>query len=117
MCKFIGIESIIANALIEKLSLNGKQLSLEEIKTYGYCVCDIINEKTKERAIIIHEKDSISNFIINYSKYFEIIEENNKEYIKVKEHVDIEDLKDLFRWDLPIYLIEAYSESKSVLIS
>ena len=65
MCKFIGIESVIANALIEKMAMSGKELSLKQIKKYGYEVFDAVST-THERVIIIYEKDSISNFIIIY---------------------------------------------------
>lgn len=115
MCKFIGIESVIANALIEKMIENGNYLSLKQIKDYGYEVINSLETKTNERVILIYEQNSIDTFLINYSNYFayEIVEGN--ECIKVKDGVEIEDLLNIFRWPLSIELMESFSENKNIL--
>lgn len=116
MCKFIGIENVIANALIEKMALNGYELSFDKIREFGYKVCDSVYNLTNDRMIIIHEKDDISNFILNYSEYFTLkTKEDGKEYIVVRDTVNSTVLKNLFRWDLPFYLIDAYLENGYVL--
>ncbi|MDE7221879.1 MAG: hypothetical protein K2N40_01245 [Ureaplasma sp.] len=116
MCKFIGIESVIANAFIEIMSTENGKLSLKKIEKYGYEVVNSIEEKNGERVILIFEKSSLKRFFINYSDYFTFTQENGEEYIQVKENVDLFDLKEMFRWTLPIEMIQAFKEKRDMLL-
>ncbi len=115
MCKFIGIESVIANACIEKMSTKNGKLSLKKIEKYGCEVVNSLEEKIDERVILIHEKNSLKRFFINYADYFTYTQEDGEGYIQVKENVDLFDLKEIFRWTLPIEMIQTFKEKRCFL--
>lgn len=115
MCKFIGVEILAANALIELLDLdNGiRSVSYETLNSYGIKVVEFIENNYNEKAVILTSKVRINSLVLDYSDYFEI----HDNLISVKEGVSVEDLRDRFRGPLALEILMAIlsDEVKGIL--
>ena len=72
MYMYIGIEDLVANAIIELVenSQSGEVL-FSQINRYGATVVQILSENDK-RAILILSKERTNAFLHDYSDYFEL---------------------------------------------
>ena len=114
MCFYIGIEDLVANALIEVMKKNDKRfLSYNEIEEYGAEVIRCLKD-TGEKAVLILSKSSTEAFFRNYSEFF--IEKNNNGTlgIALNEGKKIEDLIQQFRGYLAIDVLLAFINKKSI---
>lgn len=94
MCKFIGVEILAANALIDILeSGEGRSVSLEKLNECGIQVVDILAKKFNERAVVLYDSERIGNWVIDYSNFFEL----KNDILYVKENVTSEMLRERFR--------------------
>ena len=114
MSIFIGIEDLAANALILLFKRKGiSYVSFEELTNYGDKVVEILNKKG-ESATLIYSKDITNALERNYSNYFEIFIKDQKQYIKLKDSVTIEDVIKKYRSYLSIDMLFAYTCSESI---
>lgn len=95
MCKFIGVEVLAANALIDIMGNMGKtsaaqaSISRDDLDKYGMAVVNFINKKFHEGAVILYKSDvpDTSRFI-NYS---DLLEYDDK-CVRVRSGVKLDQL-------------------------
>lgn len=114
MCFYIGIEDLVANALIEVLEKGSRRfLTYDEIENYGAQVVRILNEKG-EKAVLILSRDNTNALFRNYSEFFEEAEQSGKAGILLKEEKEVEDLIEQFRGYLAFDVLLAFMNKQSV---
>lgn len=114
MCYYIGIEDLVANALIEKISNSDVRfISYQEIESYGAKVVEVLGNK-REKAILIFSRESTSMFLRDYSDYFEETDNGHILGIKLKDNVKIEELISEFRGYLPLDVLLAFLDKRSL---
>lgn len=108
MCTFIGVEFLAANALIELYKNDITQISFKQLAEYGFMVVEQYETESSDEAILIFNPEEIQGLIINYSNFFEINKGNyDEKYICLKDGVDIQELKEQFRWTLSYEMLKA----------
>lgn len=112
---YIGIEDLVANAIIE-LAENNKErkVLLKDLDEYGAMVVKYLNENN-EKAMLILSTERTNVFLHDYSNYFETYCDNGvDEGIKLKESVEIADLWDKFRCYLSADVIRAFMDMNAL---
>ncbi len=114
MCYFIGIESLVANALIELLRDGCRQVKFEAIERYGAEVVNILNN-SGEDAVLILSRERTRGFIINCSDYFDV---ENPELpsgtISLKPEFSEDDLLRVFCGGIAAPVLRALISEKSL---
>lgn len=113
MCFYIGIEDLVANALIFSLEKGKNFLTYDEIENYGTKVVQILNEKG-EKAVLILSRESTNALFRNYSEFFEERKIRNTMGIALKEGKQVKDLIIQFRGYLALDVLMALVNEKSV---
>lgn len=114
MCIYIGIEDLVANALIELSEKTDRQEVLfKDLNKYGATVVKILNEQN-EQAVLILSTERTNAFLHDYSEYFELYSVGLDEGIRLKSDVDIEQLWIKFRGYLSVDVMLAFMNSRSV---
>lgn len=115
MCRFIGIEDLVANALIELLEKGAcRRVSFETLVKYGTVVMSVLRENGSE-AVILISKEYTNELIRNYSDFFEIDQsELNNDAIVLKAEKTVDDLRNRFRAFLTIDSLLAFTDTKSL---
>ena len=115
MCKFIGVEILAANALIEALdnAMIGS-VSFSKLEEYGVKVVSFLESTYNEQAVILYNEHQIGNRILNYTDYFEVTDDS----IVVKCGVTVDDLRRKFRAPLTYEVLKAFlsEEAKKVIV-
>ena len=114
MCKFIGIEDLAANALIELIE--GKdcnKVSFEQLINYGNVIVKLL-DKLNEEVVLLISNDYTNEVIRNYSDFFRIEKENNEEYFALKNEKSVDDLRLYFRACLTLDLLTAFTDQESL---
>lgn len=114
MCIYIGIEDLVANALIE-LAEHKKQREVlfKDLDRYGAKVVKLLNQEN-EQAVLILSKERTNEFLHDYSDYFELFTNGLEEGIRLKDNVDIDVLRVKFRSYLSIKVMLAFIDRTSV---
>ena len=115
MCKFIGVEVLAANALIEALeNAMAGCVSFSKLEEYGIKVVSFLENQYNEQAVVLYNENQIGNRILNYTDYFEVIEDS----IVVKDGITIDDLRRKFRAPLTYEVLKAFlcEEAKKVIV-
>ena len=114
MCYYIGIEDLVANALIEKINNSDVRfISYQEIESYGAKIVEVLGEKN-EKAILIFSRESTSMLLRDYSDFFEETEVNQAMGIQLKDNKKTEDLIYEFRGYLPLDVLLAFLDHRSL---
>lgn len=114
MCIYIGIEDLVANALIELSEKSDRhEVLFKELDQYGATVVKILNEQN-EQAVLILSTERRNAFLHDYSEYFELYRDGLDEGIRLKAKVDIDKLWTEFRSYLSVDVMLAFMDSKSV---
>lgn len=116
MCFYIGIEDLVANALIAVLKNDSskRRVSYAEMESYGAAVVNFLNEKN-EKAVLIFSRDRTDAFFHNYSDFFEEYEENGEaKGISLKAEKSLQDLIMKFRGYLSLDLLLAFISENSI---
>ena len=115
MHTFIGMEDLVANALIELLEKdNCRKVSFAALVKYGNVVLRFLHENGEE-AVFLLSKGYTNELIRNYSDFFEIdYSEPGKEAIALKKEKTADDLRNRFRALLTMELLFAFIDEKSV---
>ncbi len=109
----IGIEDLVANALIENLKQNPSTerfVSYSEIESYGANVVKFLTKEGNE-AVLIFSRATTNQMLRDYSRFFEETTIDGKAGIQLKSTVEIEELIDTFRGYLTLTLLKAYIQS------
>jgi len=116
MKRFIGMEDLVANALIEVYeNSNGdlNKVSFKQLNDYGAKIIRFFYEKDRE-AIILVSKYHTNELIRNYSDYFEIVDNLEDSYIKIKSGKTVEELRRAFRAYISIDMLLAFTNEECV---
>jgi len=116
MCRFIGMEDVVANALIELIDSKGcRRVNTKQIMEYGVLIVRYLM-KNGEQAVLLISRDYTSEFIYNYSDFFEISVQGNDEYISLKDSKTVEDLRACFRACISPDYLEAFISEQSLAV-
>jgi len=117
MYRYIGIEDLIAGALIELNEQENAQrkISLRTLADYGSIIVKILINSGQD-AILLLTRDSTYEFVHDYADYFCIKEYDGIEYIELKEGVNVEDVRREFRKNLTVDLAKALNEKESLAV-
>ena len=115
MYRFIGIEDLAANALIELLEKSGcRRVEFETLVKYGHAVISVLRENG-DKAILLISKEYTNELIRNYSDFFTIDYSDQKaDAIILREGKTVEDLRNRFRAFLTLDCLLAFTDSKSL---
>lgn len=104
MCYYIGIEDLVANALIELMKKEERKVSFQTLSEYGAKVVKQL-EESGEEAMLVLSRDRTNHFLIDYSDLVYVVEDN---YIALKEDKSINDLVDRFGMAMAFKVLEAF---------
>ena len=116
MCKFIGVEILAANALIEALeNEKGSSVTFSKLEEYGIKVVRFLETTYREQAVILYNENQVGNRILNYTEYFEVTDDS----ITVKEGITATDLRRKFRAPLTYEILKALlsEDARRVIVS
>ena len=116
MCKFIGMEDLVANALIELIEKNDcNKVKFDQIIRYGNIVIRFLREENDEEAVLLISKYYTNQMIRNYSDFFEIEKDSSgEESIVLKLDKNVDDLRNHFRAYLSFELLFALTNENSL---
>lgn len=109
MCTFIGVECLAANALIELYANGINQISFQKLAEYGLSVVEQYIIESGKDAVLIFQPEDISGLVLNYSDYFYITGDQEK-HLCLRDNVNIQELKEQFRWTLSYAMLKAVSQ-------
>ena len=110
MCKFIRIEDLAANAIIDIFEKKGEnRVSFNQIVQYGNTIKKVYEEKYDDYMVIIMSGEAVSSFIRDYSDYFFVKREGGEEYIVLIEGTETDFLREEFRSRLTVELLYAFT--------
>ncbi len=114
MCMYIGIEDLVANAIIELVEKSQRnEVLFSEINRYGATVVQILSENDN-KAILILSKERTSAFLNDYSDFFELYTNGTEEGIRLKENISVGQLWEKFRGYLSIDVMMAFTDVRSI---
>lgn len=115
MCIFIGIEELVANALIELLEkTKEREVTLDKLCEYGAVVVRVLNKKGDEAALVL-SRDKTNELVANYADLFEFKDyPDGTSAIALKENVTADILRAQFRVYLPLDVLLAFKNAESV---
>ena len=115
MYRYIGIEDLVASALIELMKQEepNRKVSLKVLSDYGTVIVRLLMQSGQD-AILFLTKESTYDFIHDYAEYFSIKEYDGVEYIELNEEITIEELRNQFRKNLTVDLAKAINEKESL---
>lgn len=114
MCIYIGIEDLVANALIELVEKSEKrEVLFRELDNYGAEVVKYLNDKN-EQAVLILSKERTSNFLYDYSDYFELFTNGIEEGIRLKQDISADLLWERFRGHLSVNVMLAFMNQNTI---
>ena len=112
---YIGIEDLVANALIEIVEKSERrEVLFKQLDEYGAMVVQYLSETKNEQAVLVLSKDRTNIFLHDYSEYFELFSDGADEGIRLKEGVTSSQLWEMFRGYLSVDVILAFMDKTSV---
>ena len=117
MCVYIGIEDLVANALIELIEQkNQREVLFKDLDKYGAMVIKCLNEEGYEEAVLLLSKERTDAFLHDYTDYFELYTDDNDvdEGIRLKPEITAERLWEIFRCYLSADVLEAFMNDEAV---
>ena len=114
MCIYIGIEDLVANALIELDEKSEKrEVLFKQLDEYGAKVIKYLNDK-QEQAVLVLSKERTNEFLHDYSDYFELFSNGMDEGIRLKESISVNQLWEKFRGYLSVDVMLAFMDKVSI---
>nr|WP_326215827.1 hypothetical protein [uncultured Oscillibacter sp.] len=115
MYRYIGIEDLVASALIEviKHEKANRKISLQTLAEYGTVIVKLLTE-SGQNAILFLTKESTYEFVHDYADYFSIKVYSGTEYIELNDGITIEELRAQFRKNLTVDLAKALNGKESL---
>lgn len=117
MYRYIGIEDLVASALIELMrhAESNRKVSLQTLAEYGTVIVKILTESGQD-AILFLTKESTYEFVHDYAEYFSIKMYDSIEYIELKDGITVQELRRQFRRNLTVDLAKALTEKESLKV-
>lgn len=114
MCIYIGIEDLVANALIELAEKSEKcEVLFRQLDEYGAKVIKYLNDK-QEQAVLVLSKERTNEFLHDYSDYFELFTSGMDEGIRLKAGISVSRLWEKFRGYLSVDVMLAFMDKVSI---
>lgn len=114
MYMYIGIEDLVANAIIELVEKSEKrEVLFSELNKYGATVIKILSEENK-KAVLILSKERTREFLHDYSDYFELFSNGSEDGICLKDGITVDELWEKFRGYLSIDVMMAFMNERSL---
>lgn len=115
MYRYIGIEDLVASALIEiiKREDSNRKVSFQALADYGAVIVSLLSD-SGQNAILFLTKEHTYEFIHDYANFFSIKKYNDVEYIELKKDKTVEDLRHQFRENLTVDLAKALVREESL---
>ncbi len=115
MFKFIGIEDLVANALIELIeNKNCREVTFETLIKYGAVVLNVMRANGDE-AVLLLSREHTDELIWNYSDLFEIRRgDAGNDAIVLRSEKTVDDLRARFRAFLTINSLLAFTDQLSL---
>lgn len=114
MCIYIGIEDLVANALIELVEKTSvREVLFKDLDKYGAMVVEFLNKK-EEQAVLILSKERTNEFLYDYSDYFELFSGTTGKGIRLKEEISVEKLWEKFRGYLSVEVMLAFMSAQAI---
>lgn len=108
MCYYIGIEDLVANALIERVErTQSRKVSLKQLNEYGRAIVAKL-KIANEEAILIFNRDVTNNFFHDCTDYFTINECEDDTIISLNDNVSTDQLRNQFRINISFELLKAF---------
>lgn len=113
--RYIGIEDLVASALIElmKWEESNRKVSLQTLSDYGTVIVKTLTQQG-QNAILFLTKESTYEFVHDYADFFMIVEYDGVEFIELQENVTKEDLRHQFRRNITVDLAKAFMKRESL---
>ena len=115
MFRYIGIEDLVASALIEQMRQEetNRKVSLQSLVNYGTVIVKtLIN--SGQNAVLLLTRESTYEFIHDYADFFSMVEYDGVEFIELLNGVTAEDLRRQFRKNLTVDLAKALIGKESL---
>jgi len=110
MCKFIKIDDLAANSLIDVFEMTGSdRVSFDQIIRYGNIIKKVYEEKYHDSMVLILSGDAVFSFIRDYSDFFTIESDGHAEYIVLKNAKNTDYLREEFRSRLSVELLYSFT--------
>lgn len=115
MYRYIGIEDLVASALIGliKQEKTNRKVSLQTLSDYGAVIVKLLT-RSGQGTILFLTKESTYEFVHDYAEYFSIKEYDGTEYIELQADVTVDELRKQFRKNLTVDLAKAINGKESV---
>lgn len=108
MCYFIGIEDLVANALIELVEKTGNRtVSFSQLNKYGKAVIAKLKKDDMD-VTLIFTRDATDQFFHDCSDIFTINETTTDVQITLNENISTKYLRQKFRINLALNLLSAF---------
>lgn len=98
---YIGIEDLVANALIGLAEQQIRRVSLSTLANYGTVIVKLLSQSGQD-AIMLVTKASTYDFVHDYAEFFSIGSYGNTEYIELRDGITATDLRRQFRKNLTV---------------
>lgn len=117
MLYFIGIEDLVANALIEIVEkTNKREVSFEKLQEYGAVIVRTLKATNKE-ALLMLSRESTNEFIHNCTECFSLRdEENGNSFIVLNDGVTTDALREHFMINLSLNVLLAFINNNSLRV-
>ena len=115
MYRYIDMEDLVANALIElmKHGESDRKVSLKMLSDYGTAIAKFLSNQGQD-AILLLTKQSTYEFVYDYAEFFSMETYDGTEYIELKNGVTMDDLRRHFRKNLTVDFAKALTRSESL---
>ncbi len=115
MFRYIGIEDLVASALIEQMRQEetNRKVSLQSLANYGTVIVKILTN-SGQNAILLLTRESTYEFVHDYANFFTIVEYDGIEFIELLDGVTAKDLRRQFRKNLTVDLAKALVGKESL---
>lgn len=115
MYRYIGIEDLVASALIELIreEEDNRKISLQALAEYGTVIVRLLTE-SGQNAVLFLTKESTYEFVHDYADYFSIKLYDGIEYIELNDGVTVAELRNQFRKNLTVDLAKALNGKESL---
>lgn len=115
MYRYIGIEDLIAGALIELNERERRKVSLRSLAEYGTVIVKLLVNSGQD-AILLLTRDSTYGFVHDYADCFCIQFYDGVEYIELRKEADLNDVRERFMKNLTVDLAKALSAEESLQV-
>ena len=117
MCQYIGLDDLALNAFIE-ICDSEKNIQIVEppvvtysrLRKYGIKLVHAYKDSTQQEAELLISDAYISDFVRDYSGIIDVSSVNGEYYFSLLKYDDIEKIRELYRYSLPIDLINAFMD-------